>query len=317
MRYFLLLLSSTLCFGASPGSTYLQFSNNGVPTTVSNSNGLPISGSITAVNSSVSATGAAVPTSATFMGVQSGANLVGLSFGQALMAASLPVTLASNQSAIGVTGTFWQATQPVSAASLPLPSGAATSALQTALNGQIPATLGAHVTTASLAVNIASDQVVPVSATSLPLPTGAATSALQTTGNTALTTINTTLGTPFQAGGALGAGTALIGGTTQAGSAGVSNAPVYNVYSVTNVTTSAYVQLIASTTSATNYIDIFDSSGQAMILATGGSGSEVVLAYIPPGGDQVRVQIPASTRVAYKALTATANSGYLLLNLWK
>lgn len=36
------------------------------------------------------------------------------------------------------------------------------------------------------------------------LPTGAATSALQTTGNTSLTTINTTLGTPFQAGGSIG-----------------------------------------------------------------------------------------------------------------
>jgi hypothetical protein len=37
----------------------------------------------------------------------------------------------------------------------------------------------------------------PVSAASLPLPSGAATSALQTTGNTALTTINTTLGSPL------------------------------------------------------------------------------------------------------------------------
>ena len=36
------------------------------------------------------------------------------------------------------------------------------------------------------------------------LPTGAATAALQTTGNTALTTINTTLGSPFQAGGSIG-----------------------------------------------------------------------------------------------------------------
>jgi hypothetical protein len=36
------------------------------------------------------------------------------------------------------------------------------------------------------------------------LPTGAATSALQTTGNTTLTTINTTLGSPFQAGGNIG-----------------------------------------------------------------------------------------------------------------
>ncbi|HXA40132.1 MAG TPA: hypothetical protein VNW53_14125 [Phenylobacterium sp.] len=46
------------------------------------------------------------------------------------------------------------------------------------------------------------------------LPTGAATSALQTTGNTALTTINTTLGTPMQAtGGTVGlvAGAAAIG----------------------------------------------------------------------------------------------------------
>ena len=39
---------------------------------------------------------------------------------------------------------------------------------------------------------------------SLPLPSGASTSALQTTGNTALTTINTTLGSPFQAGGSVG-----------------------------------------------------------------------------------------------------------------
>jgi hypothetical protein len=40
--------------------------------------------------------------------------------------------------------------------------------------------------------------VFAISATTLPLPTGAATSALQTTGNTELTTINTTLGTPMQ-----------------------------------------------------------------------------------------------------------------------
>lgn len=34
--------------------------------------------------------------------------------GQALMAASIPVAIASNQSAVPVSGTFWQATQPVS-----------------------------------------------------------------------------------------------------------------------------------------------------------------------------------------------------------
>ena len=41
---------------------------------------------------------------------------------------------------VAVTGTFWQATQPVSAAALPLPSGASTSALQ---GGGLPAALGA------------------------------------------------------------------------------------------------------------------------------------------------------------------------------
>jgi hypothetical protein len=81
------------------------------------------------------------------------------SLGQKTMAASFPVTLASNQGAVGVSiltspldvqqvggtpwgvtdaggsltvdGVFFQATQPVSAAALPLPAGAATSALQT------------------------------------------------------------------------------------------------------------------------------------------------------------------------------------------
>lgn len=52
--------------------------------------------------------------------------------GQATMSASLPVAIASNQTAVPVSGTFWQATQPVSAASLPLPSGAATAAKQPA-----------------------------------------------------------------------------------------------------------------------------------------------------------------------------------------
>jgi hypothetical protein len=53
-----------------------------------------------------------------------------------------------------------------------------------------------------------------------------------------------------------------------------------------------------------------------MILATGAVGSEVPLAYIPPGGDQFYVQIPAGTRISYAALTANAVAGYLLLNLW-
>ncbi len=48
--------------------------------------------------------------------------------GQKTMAGSAPVTIASDQGALAVSGTFFQATQPVSAAALPLPAGAATEA---------------------------------------------------------------------------------------------------------------------------------------------------------------------------------------------
>jgi len=57
-------------------------------------------------------------------------------------------------------------TQPISAATLPLPTGAATSALQTTgnstlltISGQLPATLGAKASAASLSVTFATDQL--------------------------------------------------------------------------------------------------------------------------------------------------------------
>lgn len=54
-------------------------------------------------------------------------------FWQATQPVSGTVSVSNFPASQAVTGTFWQATQPVSAASLPLPSGAATSAKQPAL----------------------------------------------------------------------------------------------------------------------------------------------------------------------------------------
>ena len=87
------------------------------------------------------------------------------------------VNIAAQDGAVMIESTT---TIPVSAASLPLPSGAATSANQatanghlstiagdtTSIDGKIPAQ-GAATTANSLPVNIASDQTVPVSATDL------------------------------------------------------------------------------------------------------------------------------------------------------
>lgn len=72
-------------------------------------------------------------------------------------------------------------TQPISAAALPLPSGAATSADQ--VTAQASLTSIDSKLTAPLATTVAS----------LPLPAGAATSALQTTGNSSLSSIDTNL----------------------------------------------------------------------------------------------------------------------------
>jgi hypothetical protein len=141
---------------------------------------------------------------------------------------------------IGVTGTFWQATQPVSAASLPLPAGAATAANQPTaaaqgsttsgqtghlMQGAVTAAAPSYTTAQTSPISLtpagavrtdASATTQPISAASLPLPAGAATAA-------GVAAINTTLGTPMQAtGGTVGlaAGTnaigSIIGRTTMA-----------------------------------------------------------------------------------------------------
>lgn len=91
-------------------------------------------------------------------------------------------------------------TVPVSATSLPLPAGAATSALQGTGNTSLSSidtktpSLGQALMAASTPVTIASNQTtVPVSLSSVPLATGAATEAKQDTGNTSLASIDTKL----------------------------------------------------------------------------------------------------------------------------
>ncbi len=224
-----------------------------------------------------------------------------LALGQALITASLPVTLASNQPDINVTvatalpvGTNSIGTVGLNAGTNSIGTvglNAGTSAIGTvAINAAIPAgtnTIGA-VTQAS---GPWTQNLTEVGGVAIALGQTLAASSLPVV-----------LASNVELPSSLGRSSA--------------NAPVYNSYGTTPVSTTAYTQLVASTTSITNYLDIFDSSGQAMILATGIAGSEVVLAYIPPGGDQIPVTIPAGTRIAYKALTATAASGFLLMNFW-
>lgn len=171
----------------------------------SDQSAIPITGSITASNPSVSATGAVVPAQGTMVAGTDGTNLRALrtdangelqvdvlssalpsgaatsanqSTGNSSLASidgKIPAPISSRIPVDGsgvtqpVSGTFWQATQPVSAASLPLPSGAATSALQTTGNTSLSSidgklgSLGQKLMAGSVPVVIASDQsAIPI-----------------------------------------------------------------------------------------------------------------------------------------------------------
>jgi len=97
-------------------------------------------------------------------------------------------------------------TQPVSAASLPLPTGAATAAGLSTINTTLgtPFQAGGSIGNTSFGISGTLPAFAATPTVNLGTLNGAATAAAQATGNTALSTINTTLGTPFQAGGSIG-----------------------------------------------------------------------------------------------------------------
>jgi hypothetical protein len=171
-------------------------------------------------------------------------------------------------------------TQPVSAASLPLPTGASTSANQTALNASVASI---DTKTASLVSGR-----VPVDISTLPLPTGAAT-------QTTLASVLTTLGLSKTKG-------KTVPHTT------------YQDYAATNVTTGAWVQLVASVSANVEELQIFDSSGQTLEIGIGAAASEARLFLIPPGGTVVQAKILAGARVSIRAVSSLAQSGNLVVN---
>jgi hypothetical protein len=90
--------------------------------------------------------------------------------------------------------------------------------------------------------------------------------------------------------------------------------PWRNVYSSTAVSTIAYTQIDASTAADINRLQIFESSGQTMALATGAGGAEVIQLYITPGGIDIDYRIPSGTRISIIAISATANVGEIVIN---
>ncbi len=133
------------------------------------------------------------------------------------------------------------------------------------INTKLPAALGAQVSTASLSVVLASDQVaVPMS-----------------------------LRNTYRSKGRIN-------------------------YESTAVNTSLYVTLVADVgATAITEVEVFDSSGETLVLAVGAAAAEVDMNYIMPGGNgRILVSIPANARLSVKAVTATASVGYININCY-
>lgn len=118
--------------GYAPGYSICVKQTNGTCVPVSNDNPLPVTGGTGGPGGSTP-TGSAGSPNANVVTVQ------GISGGTVLPVAG-PLTDAQlRASGVPVTGAFYQATQPISAASLPLPAGASTLAGQNAMTAALPA----------------------------------------------------------------------------------------------------------------------------------------------------------------------------------
>lgn len=129
-------------------------------------------------------------------------NTTGIASGNGAASAALRVTVASDSTGTIVIGAGANAigsvtvtgTTAISAASLPLPTGAATSAAQTTAQTSLTSIDGKLTSVAVTGTFFQATQ--PVSAAALPLPSGAATSANQTTELASLASIDTKLTSP-------------------------------------------------------------------------------------------------------------------------
>lgn len=89
-------------------------------------------------------------------------------------------------------------------------------------------------------------------------------------------------------------------------------------YSSVSVTTGAYTQLVSNVGgTAVSEVEIFDSSGQTLVLAVGAVANETDKVYIFPGGNgRIPLSIAASARVSVKAVSAAATTGEITVNFY-
>jgi hypothetical protein len=94
---------------------------------------------------------------------------------------------------------------------------------------------------------------------------------------------------------------------------------VINDYGSTNITTGAWVELVAALPSAVNHIIVFDSSGNIMELGVGAAAAESRVSVITPGGlPPLDLSFASGARVSARAVSANSSTAgtYLIINFY-
>jgi hypothetical protein len=232
------------------------------------------------------------------------------------------VTANAGTGTMAVSGTFWQATQPVSAASLPLPTGAATAAKQPALGTAGTAStdvLSIQGIASMVALKVDGSAVTqPISAASLPLPSGAATSAKQPALGTAgspstdvLTVQGAASMTALKVDGS--AATQPISGTVTATPAAATSggATPYKLISAASTNASSvkasagtlYSLSAFNTNASARYLKLYDKASSPTV----GTDTPVMTMLIPPSNGGFIHHLPVG--MAFSAGIALAITG--------
>lgn len=221
-----------------------------------------------------------------------------------------------------------------------LPTGAATEATLSSLNGKINNSFGSGTGAVRTAAQIgnasglvdynagnASAQtirtVIATDQSALPASQSGTWNITNVSGTVSLPTGASTEATLSTLNGKVANGTGTAAGAVRVVTASDSPGPAGRAYSDSsvldygsnNVTSGAWVQVDASTAGVFNLITIFSSCANALELGTGAGAAETRVLLIPPGGldAPIPLAIPAGTRLSVRAISTSCTTGNLIL----
>ncbi len=223
-------------------------------------------------------------------------------------------------------------TQPVSIASSPLPTGAATEATLSEMSTAV----STEATLAAMSTAVAKETTL--AAMSAAVATEATLSSIDGKDFATQTTLALLEGKDFSTETTLAAQSAKLPASlgkkanTDSLSVTLSNdegslpGAAFDVrtffnYDIAagNIATTGYSELIANTGGVEiKQMKIFMSAGTPLLLAIGAASSEVDKAIIPPGGfadGRLDITIPANSRLSVKAIGTTSTAGNIIANL--